>query len=1026
MSETAERCDAWVERVLGLPVSPQGRAKFEQEEAVAARLRDQQDDDAGYGEGLKSFDIRTIHTNLSTALAAGRLVTADEWTAAATPLSTLERETLLASRDDMKLRLATLGTARTEERRLEAEAERIGQPATALDSAIGHMSDVKEGPPLYAKGSVGIPPTDFDTQITAASDKWYAMYTAMNAAKAITPPSPAQARAADLCDAWQTYWWDMKAGLEKAKAGTMAGFDPDLIPKPSMPPDFTGLASPALATAQASIRTSTPYVAPAVPPAAPANIPSTAYAAEITAAEKKWSAMLNAQWAFEKIQTRTTEQEEALTLVKQWGDYWWDVKNGLGTAQTGNAPEFDPRTITAPTQKPDLSTLKKAADGAKKTADAALEQHRKTAIEPVTKDMQACLNMLDTPENNPERAEIGAWLGKLGKLDEQIGSGTPSEQQVADKAKLLHDLQNTLFGWNDRRIRQHLPPCAEAVALADMLQAEHRKLIDHVVKERLPLPVPDPDSMTPDEENSMQASWTKLRDGSGNVKVPATPTGTSTSQDEANQFRSETLANFARLLGSPSGRKLLGDLEKTGKDVQVVAGTDAACSITGTVTGGARPRLPTGGTPTTDEEARANKGTGSGSSVTMVRGAKDSDVALNTESGSPLHAPRFIALGHELVHALHNARGINRADMTLTDDPAWNNPEELQTIRTGGLSEQTLRNQYGLSAERFGHKHTEPGSPVAAAYTAELDAIDLPPSTDKHGFDHFETWPPRLRKAVAEASPPLTGPLPTGWDPNQLNLEQMRLIIAGKLPADLKPLGWSPLELAPPGSGERIDQVLAARKAHPRSPQGLRYRHLGGDPAIAALQSFHTTTRIDVATWTDASWPTKLQALEAADSWLTAFGKAKSGEFATIATTGKLPQKLEKMAAAIQRTATPPTDPAAADAQRFTARGGLTALNAISQLNTVLGAALPVPDAPVSAMLAALDKADAWLQALAAEIEKLRPEHANPLTHIMSSSLGSSSALPAKLGDVVMCFRRGRAVTADFLSAAIREANKVL
>src|SRR5262249_59838952 len=95
---------------------------------------------------------------------------------------------------------------------------------------------------------------------------------------------------------------------------------------------------------------------------------------------------------------------------------------------------------------------------------------------------------------------------------------------------------------------------------------------------------------------------------------------------------------------------------------------------------------------------KRRRGTGSGSKVILVLGAKDSDTALSTRAGNALFAPRFIAMGHELTHALHNSKGVNRHLVAMPEVPEaergkWSNREEYHTIIKGRTSEQALRDQ---------------------------------------------------------------------------------------------------------------------------------------------------------------------------------------------------------------------------------------------------------------------------------------------------------------------------------------------
>jgi len=1047
MSETVERRNAWIERVLAISVNPQARAQFEEEERLAARPGEQEGSGrAGYGEGLRSFDRRNVHANLTTALGRGRLVTADEWEAAKPSLDPTEKTTLLQARDQMKIRLAGLGAARTQEKLLEDELDRTGRADSEIKATLERVSSLRE-PPFRAAGSVGIPQLAFDRQTEKALDKIIALEEAARAVNAMAD-SPDKTSAAESIKAWSTYWEAMADALTKAEQNNQVGFDPDLIPKPGVAIDFTNLNSPDITAAAGKIAQlgveSTPFV-----PAPKTKIPDTKYDDEMAAAEAKLRTMIASQSAFEKIAPRTQAQEEALNLVKEWATYWLRVKQKLKVAKDAGDLECPIGSRPpAPARRPDLSTLKQNAAAEHKQAGEALARHRKTIIEPIERDMANCLNMLDAPESNPEREMVGTVLKMLDDLNQEIGAHPLTPQQVTQKAEIFDLLERKLFSWNDRRAQQHLPPSAEAMTVVDMLQAEHRKLIDHVVQNQLPLPVVHPvdgrGMMDLEEETELQENWKKLCEGSGNLKIPRGPDGANRTQAEADQFRSETLANFARLLGSPAGRKLVSELARRGKTINFEAGDSAECATSGgSRLGVSQPESSHGVAATTDADARAHKGTGTGSTVYMVRGAKDSDVAACTQAGTPMLSPRFIAMGHEMIHALHSARGIDRDKVTLRDDPIWNNSEELQTIRLGKLSEQTLRAQYGLSAERFGHRNADPGAAMGASYVAELAALDVPDNQGpQFGFRDFESWPRRLKKAVADLNPPIMGPLPSGWDVTQLNVEQIKLILDKKLRGDnLKTLGWSPVELSPPGSGVSLEQVLTNQQAHPRSPLGLRYRSLGDDAALQAVTAFKTATGIELAKWDNASWPSKLRALETADAWLTGFVKAKGNPFDRIAKTANLTVRLNDMSALMQNNAPQPGHPGAKtandnalmDAQALAKEGGPAALRPIRQLNSVLGTNLPVQDGSIGDVLAAIAAAKRWLAALATriDIDKKGQGRFGALPGTVRDRINRGGPLTDVLGDVVRYFRMGRAnkpaspAQVVFLADAVHEANQV-
>ncbi|HEX2094086.1 MAG TPA: M91 family zinc metallopeptidase [Longimicrobiaceae bacterium] len=99
-------------------------------------------------------------------------------------------------------------------------------------------------------------------------------------------------------------------------------------------------------------------------------------------------------------------------------------------------------------------------------------------------------------------------------------------------------------------------------------------------------------------------------------------------------------------------------------------------------------------------------GPGTGSTVRLRTGLKDSEQMNQDAQGNYIPAPAFVVYGHELVHALHYKRGTKRSDgiprgSKLAD---YHNQEEYQTIETSGhegISENLLRREHGLSRRKF-------------------------------------------------------------------------------------------------------------------------------------------------------------------------------------------------------------------------------------------------------------------------------------------------------------------------------------
>lgn len=485
-----------------------------------------------------------------------------------------------------------------------------------------------------------------------------------------------------------------------------------------------------------------------------------------------------------------------------------------------------------------------------KVAIGIQEAHKKQINLRTAESRQPYAALLDSSASNSERKEVGELLNEMDSAEtayekehEQLTARLAGEAEfiaaeeafVKRKCAKLLEVEKTLFAWNDRRTRQNLPPSAEAVAMADLVQKVHFDVTKTIIGRGLPLTVSDSAKLSEDEEKNLQATWKELVDGSGQVKVGATPQecGVAT-QEEADQFRVETLAGFARLLGSEGGRHLLEQLKQRGRSVKLRSGTSPGCK--GDISALQPGQLV--GDATTEAQLKENKKSGKGgtpSEVHLVMGAKDSDNTAQTVDGVAIFSPAFLIMGHELIHALHNSRGVRRKKIPLDGkDAKWNNMEEYRTIFGGRLSEQTLRSQFGLSAERFGHLTTEPAQKVEEAYKEAIRiatemarrAPDIETAVKARGFDGT-ALDDRTKLAIAEALPEVKGPLPAGWNPNHLSVAQMRGIVEHQIPFKLDVLGWSAFELPDAvGEGDSIRSVTTAMRHHPRSAEGRRLDRL--------------------------------------------------------------------------------------------------------------------------------------------------------------------------------------------------------
>lgn len=504
---------------------------------------------------------------------------------------------------------------------------------------------------------------------------------------------------------------------------------------------------------------------------------------------------------------------------------------------------------------------------------ALLKQSRKALVEQVEnaqngakdklKIIAECLPVLDAPENNPERVAISRLKERLGLM---------TEAPAADQLGLMRQLERELNQWVDRRTQQHLPPPAEALFMLDEQRDRERVLLGKVIDEKQDLPLPELD---PQEAQLAQTIWRELRDGSGPFKVaPKDEDGrydkgpytalwergveVGVPGDEQRQALGRTiLSSVAKLLQVEAGRSLLAELRATGKPLTL---------------------LPA------ERTSSANLGYPAGQVVMVDAKALDGDSgSISSRTGDPLLSPGPVILGHELIHALHDMRDESSIGKALTEEPEWENAEELETILRGSLSEQTLRHQYGLTMERFGHinrgpsqtgdalierlsklaRYEEQGGP--AIVDELLRSRQLAPESFEvaQRLDLFE----RLQQSE------IRGPLPEGWTPVQLSTEQIIGILAhdgGRgLPYRLGELGWAPYGLAVNdgpthpllGGAESLAQITRFGMHHPRSSAGRRFAALGGWPVFTGLARFPAVFRHQLEPWDSADWSRNATAL---------------------------------------------------------------------------------------------------------------------------------------------------------------------
>jgi hypothetical protein len=193
------------------------------------------------------------------------------------------------------------------------------------------------------------------------------------------------------------------------------------------------------------------------------------------------------------------------------------------------------------------------------------------------------------------------------------------------------------------------------------------------------------EQITETEFAALQSVWNKLKDASGNVKI--------TEKDDAGGdhagFQAKMLDCFGKLLSQPGGRAMVAGLVN-GSQVVTIGPTSSKKIAVATRGAGAL------------ENADGSAGAGGSTTIRIDADLKDDAVVAFDKDGKEIPSPVWLILGHELIHAEHNAAGRNKRNLAATDS-AYSNREEEETIATGaGVTENALRAEHGMP-DRHGH-----------------------------------------------------------------------------------------------------------------------------------------------------------------------------------------------------------------------------------------------------------------------------------------------------------------------------------
>ncbi len=192
------------------------------------------------------------------------------------------------------------------------------------------------------------------------------------------------------------------------------------------------------------------------------------------------------------------------------------------------------------------------------------------------------------------------------------------------------------------------------------------------------------EQITETEFSKLEAAWVTLKDGKGQLVI---------SEKDWNGvdhpgFGAKFLLACGQLMSRPLGRELLVGLINGSQLVTVQPSESRMIAAARRGAG-------------TEEKADGTAGPGGTTTIRFDDDFDDKRVEVFDKDGKQIPEPLFIALGHELIHAKHNAAGRNKRAQASTD-PAYPNREEQDTIEGSGLSESTLRAEHGLPG-RHGH-----------------------------------------------------------------------------------------------------------------------------------------------------------------------------------------------------------------------------------------------------------------------------------------------------------------------------------
>lgn len=315
----------------------------------------------------------------------------------------------------------------------------------------------------------------------------------------------------------------------------------------------------------------------------------------------------------------------------------------------------------------------------------------------------AQLLMTSAAFRNSTQTGLGASLGfesrpaDVRAIETQVNAyhALPAPAIQADahnRLQALHGIQtaiHTHFSVNGMHESGHR---TGMLNLLDDVRAEHQNQIQQLVANGHAPWTPNRGVMPAADLAAMDNTWTHVTGAAagGSLAInDVSPSVIDGNNAAVPGFRNEMLAHIARLLTTDSGRRLITGLD-AGPHAVTISPT-----YRGLTHAVAQEQVKAYGaeTPGQDQEVAGPggalaPGAGSISVVRMAPGSTDLETVDFNAAKEPILSPAYLGLGHELIHAMHNQRGVAWA--ANTHNPGeyaaggvrdhYHNPEEFHTI----------------------------------------------------------------------------------------------------------------------------------------------------------------------------------------------------------------------------------------------------------------------------------------------------------------------------------------------------------